>query len=152
MQSRIDNLEKIVAQQSRAIREQENYSRRNNIVILGISEKEREKNEDLEVELLILLNKLLSEKEKIGVNDIGNMHRLPSKEGKIRPVIVRLLSVRKVNQVFYSCWKLKKINEERKKENKGPIVFLRNYEKLTSELYKKGNVIRMKMKQEGKEV
>ena len=103
MEKKIENLEK-------AVDKQEQYSRRNCILIHGIVEKENENTDNLIVDTL---NEHLD--VNISENDLDRTHRLGKKSanhGRPRPIIVKLARYNVRSKIFYSKKKLKgkKIN------------------------------------------
>ena len=71
--------------QTRSV-EQEQYSRKNNIRIVGVPEQTSEKCREV---LTYLLNKKL--KLKLETADVGATHRLPANGDRVRPIIVGFL-------------------------------------------------------------
>lgn len=85
--------------------EQENRSRRNNLVIFGIDEPSGETKDGL---LGIIKDDLFQKKLELSINGIERCHRLGKKtNGQGRPVIIKLLDYREKVLILKSCSKLK---------------------------------------------
>ena len=98
MEKKIENLEKKVDRQ-------EQYSRRNCILIHGIEEKNDENTDNVVVEMI---------NDNLGVNitenDLDRSHRLGKKDSnrsKPRPIIVKLARYNTRSKIFYNKKKLK---------------------------------------------
>ena len=104
------------------IEDQEQYSRRNCLLVHGVTEKP---NEDVEKEVMEIFQEKLE--AEVAQTDISRMHRLGKKrtdEDKPRPIIVRFLSYRQRKHVF-----------DRKKKLKGQRLLI------TENLTKKRNTL-----------
>lgn len=84
--------------------ELENRSRRNNLIIYGIQEETTETSDDL---ANTIKNDIFLAKLDITVNNIERCHRIGKKEGKTRPVIIKLLDHRDKTSILKACSKLK---------------------------------------------
>ena len=96
MSSKIENLEK-------SIDDQEQYSRRNCLVIHGISESDGENTDD------IVINTVQDKMEiTVFINDIDRTHRIGKKvAGKTRPIIVKLARYNMRRKIFVNKKRLK---------------------------------------------
>lgn len=80
----------------------EQYSRRNNIRVFGVSESENENIEDI-------VSDIVANKMNINLppNYIERCHRVGKKSGKPRPIIINFLSYKYKREVFFAKSKLK---------------------------------------------
>lgn len=95
----ISSLQGEIEKLKTAIDEQEQYSRRNNLRITGIPEKE---NEDVVAVTLDMINKNVCVAEPITVADIDRVHRLgPRRDDRsARPIIIRLSTYQVRNRIY----------------------------------------------------
>ncbi|KAI4466549.1 l1 transposable element-related [Holotrichia oblita] len=109
LQKQVDGLNKDVKQlrtelseAKKKIEELEQYSRSNNLRIFGVKEHPKENVDEVVVKLC---------KEELGLNihlhDIDVAHRLKSKEGTTRPIIVRFVCRSVKRKIFSNKSKLK---------------------------------------------
>ena len=111
----ISNLRDENAQLREIIDNQEQYSRRNCLLIHGVAETQREKTDA--VVLDIFQNQLGIPEEAININYFERSHRLgkvrstdQGRRGSKRPIIEKFTSYRTRNEVFYNKKKLKGSN------------------------------------------
>lgn len=97
--NQIATLQNEVDKLKAALDEQEQYSRRNNLRITGIPEKE---NEDVGAVMLEFINKNVCVAEPITVADIDRVHRLGPRrdERPARPIIIRLTTYQARNRIY----------------------------------------------------
>ena len=109
-EEKINNLEKKVSEMSskienlnKSIDDQEQYSRRNCLLIHGISESDGENTDD------IVINTVQDNmKITVSINDIDRTHRIGKKvAGKTRPIIVKLARYNMRSKIFLNKKRLK---------------------------------------------
>ncbi|XP_049516249.1 uncharacterized protein LOC125942146 [Dermacentor silvarum] len=105
MKTRIDKLETTVRKQSEKLIDYENRSRRNNLVVFGLTESA---NESAQVLNKRVVNDIFSKVLGIEITTVERIHRI----GKVnpdrpRPVILKFYDYKEKNTVLKSCAKLK---------------------------------------------
>ena len=110
----IGTLSKGLDELGSVINRQEQYSRRNRLLLHGIEE---ESNESTDPRVIVVLCESMG--ETISVQDIVQTHRLPGKKpnGKSRPVIVKFVRYNSKNLIFKNKKKLKKRIKNRTVKN-----------------------------------
>ncbi|XP_040066090.1 uncharacterized protein LOC120839795 [Ixodes scapularis] len=104
-QDRTKQLESTVASLVYKIDDLENRSRRNNLIIFGLSELPNEDSSKLEERVT---KEVLEDKLSVKTNGIERIHRLGKPtEGKTRPVILKLLDFRDKMKILRNCNRLK---------------------------------------------
>lgn len=103
--AKINDLEKEIASLKLTVDHQEQYSRRNNLRITGIQEKE---NEDVAKLTLDFINsKILNESQPIILEDIDRIHRVGRKDDvSSRPILVRFSTYRARQRVYVNRLRL----------------------------------------------
>lgn len=104
-ENKITKLAETVSFLTHKIDDLENRSRRNNVIIYGIKEEQRESSESLRD---IVTDTVFKDKLGISVTGIERCHRLGKKGGeRPRPVILKLLDYREKVSIFHNARKLK---------------------------------------------
>ncbi|KAK4296135.1 hypothetical protein Pmani_002463 [Petrolisthes manimaculis] len=103
--SRITDLEKEVTSLKEALDQQEQYTRRNNLRITGIKEKETEDVAEMSMDLI---NKNVCELEPITIDDVDRVHRVGRRrdDGVPRPILIRFSTYRARQRVYTNRRKL----------------------------------------------
>ena len=103
--SRINDLEKEITSLKEALDHQEQYSRRNNLRITSIEEKETE---DVVKMTMDFINKNVCEMDPITIDDFDRVHRVGRKrnDGVYRPILVRFSTYRARQRVYANRRKL----------------------------------------------
>ena len=96
---KINDLEKEVTRLKEEVDQQEQYSRRNNLRITGIEEKE---NEDvLKLTMDFINNNVVGNNEPITTMDIDRIHRVGRRQGATsQPILVRMSTYRTRQRVY----------------------------------------------------
>lgn len=104
-QEKITELEANIKTISKKLDDLENRSRRANLIIYGIEEKDTENSEILE---RVVSDEIFGKLLNTPISGIERIHRLGKKtDQKIRPVILKLLDCRDKTRVLKNCFKLK---------------------------------------------
>lgn len=111
LKTRFDNLETVVERLEKNasyllnnVDDLENRSRRNNIIIYGLTEERNETNQGLADKIQ---KELFKEKLGIEISSIERCHRLGKPRDDSRPVIIKLQDYRDKELIFSACKKLK---------------------------------------------
>ncbi|XP_037498616.1 uncharacterized protein LOC119372211 [Rhipicephalus sanguineus] len=104
LKQRATQLEKDLEFAVKKIDELENRSRRNNLIVFGLREEANETTADLTE---IIKTDLFEGKLGVNVSGIERCHRLGKKNGKERPVIIKILDYRDKVAILQRCSKLK---------------------------------------------
>lgn len=102
---KINDLEKEVTSLKEMVDQQEQYSRRNNLRITGIEEKD---NEDVvKLTLDFINNSVMEESQSISLEEIDRVHRVGRKQGTAsRPILVRFATYRARRRVYVNRLRL----------------------------------------------
>ncbi|KAM7297306.1 uncharacterized protein ISCGN_022459 [Ixodes scapularis] len=104
-QEKITELEANIKTISKKLDDLENRSRRANLIIYGIEEKDTENSEILE---RVVSDEIFGKLLNTPISGIERIHRLGKKtDQRIRPVILKLLDCRDKTRVLKNCFKLK---------------------------------------------
>lgn len=105
LEAMLQGIENNERSQQEKIVELEDRSRRNNLIVFGIEEKNNETNDDIRSKVLV---DVFEERLGVKVTTVERIHRLGRKQdGKIRPVIVRFFDYNEKITIFKNCKKLK---------------------------------------------
>lgn len=107
LESTVAKLHCVVNELDRKNDDLENRARRNNLVIHGFPESPDENPE----ELTVLVAKMITDKLEVQCDNIERCHRVGShNEGKIRPIILKILDFRTKANILKNAYKLKGSN------------------------------------------
>ena len=108
LENEIDHLHDRVYDMEVGLIDQQQRSRRNNLEITGIPNDVLDTN--LEKTVINLFNRNLEDDDELDEKEIDAIHRLPAKEGKVKPVVMRLVSRKRRDQLLKSGRELTNMN------------------------------------------
>lgn len=104
------NLKKEIEKLSLRINDLEQYSRRDNLIVHGVPERKSDSVYDIIDRISTLIN------ARDCMRDISVAHRLPTKEGKRKPIVIKFCK-----RISRDTW-LSKFKEEAKRDEEGPGI------------------------------
>ena len=142
LRNRLDNNEKVAQSAMKKSNRNEQYSRKNNIKIMGV----REEDEETEEMLIEKINCILDSKTGITIDPykIVAIHRIPGKSGMPKPVLVKLMNNNEKTKVMKKRKFMKhagyRLVDDVTKENTMLINRLNLHKDIDSAWYFNGNV------------
>lgn len=104
----VESLQRTIEQQQERLIELEDRARRNNLLVFGVTETDKETRQDIEEKVL---KNIFSTRLGVTVSSVERIHRIGQKKSKQdRPVIVRFYDYNEKMAIFRSCKKLRGTN------------------------------------------